>query len=81
MPRSPISDLLSTATSLHALAALNKPLVDPNAGAAASAMAQSCASFVLNLQTPSGGFAANLFDATVDCEYTFYALLSMGHLT
>jgi len=67
----PVVDLLSTATALHALGRM---------GANLSGIAQSCKRFVLELQKPNGGFAGSEGDPTPDVEYTFYALLAMGHL-
>jgi hypothetical protein len=68
----PMPDLLSTATALHALAALHVPiggLVDP------------CLDFVDSLWTNRGGFFGTWADEAVDCEYTYYALLALGHLS
>jgi prenyltransferase beta subunit len=71
LPSGPIPDLLSTATSLHALAAMMTPL---------DAIAPACRRFVRGLQSPAGGFAASMADPAVDSEYTFYGLLALGHL-
>ena len=71
LPAGPIPDLLSTATSLHALAAMKVPLDE---------IALTCREFVRGLQSPAGGFAASMADPAVDCEYTFYGLLALGHL-
>lgn len=71
-PRAPIPDLLSTATSLHALAALQAdiaPLKEP------------CLDFVDTLWTSRGGFYGNWTDQILDCEYTYYGLLALGHLS
>lgn len=71
-PRTPIPDLLSTATSLHALSALHAdsgPLREP------------CLDFVDTLWTSAGGFYGNWTDQTLDCEYTYYGLLALGHLS
>jgi geranylgeranyl transferase type-2 subunit beta len=68
----PVPDLLSTATALHALSALHMPiagLVDP------------CLDFVDSLWTNRGGFFGTWADDDVDCEYTYYALLALGHLS
>jgi prenyltransferase beta subunit len=68
----PLPDLLSTATALHALAALHVPL---------AAVREPCLDFVDSLWTNRGGFFGNWTDDTVDCEYTYYALLALGHLS
>jgi len=70
-PRAPIPDLLSTATALHALAV---------AGGDFGALAPSCLDFVESLWNGRGAFAGSPLDPTPDCEYTFYALLALGHL-
>ena len=64
-------DLLSTATALHALASLGvdfSPTVEP------------CLNFVDTLWT-GRGFCGHWADEIVDCEYTYYALLALGHLS
>ncbi len=68
----PIPDLLSTATALHALAGAHTPL-EP--------LKESCLDFVDSLWTNTGGFYGNWGDDVQDCEYTFYALLALGHLS
>ncbi|MBN1417924.1 MAG: hypothetical protein JXP34_04065 [Planctomycetes bacterium] len=69
---SPIADLLSTATALHALAACGEPLDD---------LREPCARFVEGLRGDTGGFCGHRFDRTADCEYTWYGLLALGHLS
>lgn len=71
-PATPIPDLLSTATALHALAALHVPL---------SGVYEPCLDFVDSLWTNRGGFYGSWVDDTLDCEYTYYGLLALGHLT
>lgn len=71
-PAAPIPDLLSTATALHALAALGVPL---------GGLAEPCLDFVDSLWTNRGGFYGSWADDTLDCEYTYYGLLALGHLT
>lgn len=71
-PAAPIPDLLSTATGLHALAALHVPL---------EGVAEPCLDFVDSLWTNRGGFFGSWVDDTLDCEYTYYGLLALGHLT
>ena len=68
----PIPDLLSTATALHALAGAHAPL-EP--------LREPCLDFVDSLWTNSGGFYGSWGDDVQDCEYTFYALLALGHLS
>ncbi|MCI0432336.1 MAG: hypothetical protein L0271_01615, partial [Gemmatimonadetes bacterium] len=68
----PIPDLLSTATALHALSSLHVPI---------GGLRESCLDFVDSLWTNRGGFFGSWADDTVDCEYTYYALLALGHLS
>jgi prenyltransferase beta subunit len=70
-PSAPIPDLLSTATALHALAALQAPL---------GGLCDACLDFVDSLWTNRGGFYGSWVDDTLDCEYTYYGLLALGHL-
>ena len=65
------ADLLSTATALHALSLLEADL---------SGIRRACLRFVRSLQRPGGGFAGHADDPTPDGEYTYYALLALGHL-
>jgi prenyltransferase beta subunit len=71
-PRTPMPDLLSTATALHALAALHADI---------DHLRESCLDFVDSLWTSTGGFYGSWADNTLDCEYTYYGLLALGHLT
>jgi prenyltransferase beta subunit len=71
-PEVPMPDLLSTATALHALAILQAPLTP---------IQDSCLDFVDTLWTNRGGFYGSWADDTLDCEYTYYGLLALGHLT
>ncbi len=68
----PVPDLLSTATALHALSSLGLPV---------GALREPCLDFVDSLWTNRGGFFGSWADDTVDCEYTYYALLALGHLS
>ncbi len=72
MPKVATADLLSTATALHALSGAGAPLVD---------IRQQCLDFVDGLWDGKGGFCGSSADKTADCEYTYYALLAMGHLS
>ena len=71
-PSTPLPDLLSTATALHALAGAHAPL-EP--------LKEPCLDFIDSLWTNSGGFYGSWGDDVQDCEYTFYALLALGHLS
>lgn len=71
-PRAPLPDLLSTATALHALAALHAP-IEP--------LREPCLDFLDTLWTSTGGFYGSWADQVLDCEYTFYGLLALGHLS
>lgn len=68
----PIPDLLSTATALHALAALQLPV---------AGLRECCLDFLDSLWTSRGGFFGTWADTAVDVEYTYYALLALGHLS
>jgi hypothetical protein len=65
------ADLLSTATAVHALAGL---------GAKLSSVAGPCREFALGLWDDAGAFRPGGGEAALDCEYTFYGLLALGHL-
>lgn len=71
-PAAPIPDLLSTATALHALAALRVPI---------DGLLEPCLDFVDSLWTSRGGFYGSWADDTLDVEYTYYGLLALGHLS
>ena len=68
----PVPDLLSTAAALHALSSLQVPL---------GGVREPCLDFVDSLWTNRGGFFATWADDAADCEYTYYALLALGHLS
>lgn len=67
----PMPDLLSTATALHALSLLQRPL---------ASIREACLDFVLGLWRENGGFSGTAVDSVTDCEYTFHALLALGNL-
>jgi hypothetical protein len=71
VPEAPMPDLLSTATALHALSGLHIPV-----GALKDAMLD----FIDTLWT-GRAFCGHWGDDVPDCEYTYYALLSLGHLS
>jgi hypothetical protein len=71
-PSTPVPDLLSTATALHALSSLHMPI---------AGLREPCLDFVDSLWTNRGGFFGTWADDEVDCEYTYYALLALGHLS
>jgi hypothetical protein len=73
VPDAPIPDLLSTATALHALAALEVRLSEEET--------ERCLDFVDTLWDATGGFHGHWSDDYIDCEYTFYGLLALGHLS
>lgn len=70
-PDAPMPDLLSTATALHALSSLHAPL---------DRVREECLDFIDSLWTSEGAFYGNWADDTLDCEYTYYGLLALGHL-
>jgi prenyltransferase beta subunit len=71
-PQAPIPDLLSTATALHALAGLHVDL---------EKIKEPCLDFIDTLWTSKGAFYGHWGDDIADCEYTYYALLALGHLS
>ncbi len=70
-PLAPIPDLLSTATAIHALSLAQTPL---------DTVRQPTLEFIDSLWSTEGAFAGNWLDETLDCEYTYYGLLAIGHL-
>lgn len=73
VPGAPIPDLLSTATALHALAALERRVP--------SGIHERCLDFVDSLWNAEGGFHGHWADEFLDAEYTYYGLLALGHLS
>ena len=71
-PAAPIPDLLSTATALHALSGTHTSI---------ESIRESCLDFVDSLWTNAGAFYGNWADDAPDCEYTYYGLLALGHLS
>ena len=72
MPAAPMPDLLSTATTLHALACLEVDVPAP--------IRERCLDFIDTLWSAEGGFHGHWADDDLDAEYTFYGLLALGHL-
>ena len=72
VPDAPIPDLLSTATALHALSGLHIEL---------EAIREPCLDFIDSLWNSRGGFHGHWEDDELDCEYTYYGLLALGHLS
>lgn len=68
----PVPDLLSTATALHALAGIHVPFDD---------FKEDALDFVDTLWSSRGGFYGHWADDVLDCEYTYYGLLTLGHLS
>lgn len=71
-PQAPIPDLLSTATALHALSGLHVDFEH---------VKESCLDFIDTLWTPRGSFFGHWGEEILDCEYTYYGLLALGHLS
>lgn len=71
MPAAPVADLLSTAVALHALKTLGSDLAP---------IREIDLAFVAGLWDENIGFCQNCIDPISDCEYSFYGLLSLGHL-
>lgn len=72
-PDAPIPDLLSTATTLHALACLECDVP--------ASIRERCLDFIDSLWNAEGGFHGHWADDHLDAEYTFYGLLALGHLS
>lgn len=72
IPGAPMPDLLSTATALHALSGLEVSF---------DAIRESCLDYIDTLWTAEGSFHGNWTDDHLDCEYTYYGLLALGHLS
>jgi hypothetical protein len=72
LPGSPIPDLLSTATAIHALVGLHVDI---------AVHKEPCLDFIDSLWTNRGGFYGHWEDDILDCEYTYYGLLALGHLS
>ncbi|MFO0847347.1 MAG: prenyltransferase/squalene oxidase repeat-containing protein [Gemmataceae bacterium] len=71
-PIAPLPDLLSTATALHALSGMHAN-IDP--------IREACLDFLDTLWTSRGAFHGTWADDVLDCEYTYYGLLALGHLS
>ena len=71
VPNAPLPDLLSTAVALHALVSLDASL---------DSIRESCLDFIDTLWSAEGGFHGHWADDHLDCEYTYYGLLALGHL-
>lgn len=71
VPGLDMPDLLSTATTLHALSGM-KVSFDP--------LKERCLDYVDSLWTGKA-FCGNWMDDGQDCEYTYYGLLALGHLS
>ena len=70
-PSAPLPDLLSTAVVLHVWAAAQREL---------GSLRESCLDFLDGLWTNAGSFHGHWAEDQLDCEYTFYGLLALGHL-
>ena len=66
-----LPDLLSTATALHALATMQADFRD---------IRPECLDFLDSLWSGKGGLDGSWADRVLDCEYTYYGLLALGHL-
>jgi len=70
-PDAPMPDLLSTATALHALVGLGVDL---------TSVKEPCLDYIDTLWT-GRAFCGHWADDDPDAEYTWYALLALGHLS
>lgn len=66
-----VPDLLSTATALHALTL---------AGVSLETLREANLDYLDSLWSVRGGFHGHPADDVLDCEYTYYGLLSLGDL-
>ncbi len=71
IPGLAMPDLLSTATALHALSGMKVSFEH---------IKEACLDYVDTLWTGSA-FCGSWADEEQDCEYTYYALLALGHLS
>jgi len=71
-PATPVPDLLSTATALHALVGAQESI---------ERIKEPCLDFLDTLWTNRGSFHGHWADEELDCEYTYYGLLALGHLS
>lgn len=71
-PKAPMPDLLSTAVALHALAGMEADIWR---------LKEPCLDFIDSLWSNEGGFHGHWADDMLDCEYTYYGLLALGHLS
>lgn len=71
VPAAPIPDLLSTATALHALSGMRQDL---------RRVREPCLDYLDSLWTSQGGFFGHWAEEALDCEYSYYGLLALGHL-
>ena len=72
LPGAPMPDLLSTAVGLHAMSILQVPT---------DTVKEPCLDFIDSLWVNKGAFYGNWGDEYLDCEYLFYGLLALGHLS
>ena len=68
----PMPDLLSTAVALHALSGMRVGI---------DSIKDSCLDFIDSLWVNKGSFYGNWSEDMLDVEYTYYALLALGHLS
>ena len=71
-PGVPLPDLLSTAVALHALDGLEADFRN---------IKEVGLDFVDSLWSAEGGFHGHWAEDDLDCEYTYYGLLALGHLS
>jgi len=71
LPGAPMPDLLSTATALHTLSGLECD-IEP--------FRELGLDYLDSLWTNKGAFHGHWADEYLDCEYTWYGLLTLGHL-
>jgi len=72
VPKALAPDLLSTATAVHALCLTGHDIGN---------IKEICLDFTDSVWSSKGGFHGTWADNVLDCEYTYYGLLTIGHLS
>jgi hypothetical protein len=50
-------------------------------GVSLDSVREPCLDFIQSLWTGGGSFLGSWADSAQDCEYTYYGLLALGHLS
>ena len=68
----PLDVAVSSTPEVDALVSLHVDIED---------IKEPCLNFLDSLWTSQGGFYGHWEDDAIDCEYTYYGLLALGHLS